>query len=415
VNRPDGFQRLLYMSELPPSTMAGAPVIARRLLSEYDLDRLEVLCCERQYAVPDPVVRGSYLDCQHTAVKNAQRWELRPRRYFGPFWETLNLARVPRIRSLARRIVRERGIEAILTVPWRADFALAAYLVSRETGLPLYVFEMDDWESMNSRWLPRRVTRRYHGPLLRHAEKVWLISPPMIDRYRERFGIEGHFLHHHVDVEPYLEASSAREPFADPSSLRIVYTGSVNRMFGDTMHAVCGAINAGLEVDGRRVELLLYGASCPPELLGPHVTFEGLVPAERMPGVLAEADILLVAVTFSQEQDLLDLVKTSIFTKTVEYLAANRPVLIVSPRYAAQVDYFGSVATVVDSPEPASLARALAQLAGDVEGRRRRSSRGLELVLTRHSADAALHNFLGCFQRPATSVRGSAISSPSVR
>jgi glycosyltransferase involved in cell wall biosynthesis len=415
MSTPDRFQRLLYMSELPPSTMAGAPVIARRLLSEYDLDRLEVLCCERQHDVPDPVVRASYLDCEHTVVGNAQRWELRPRRYFGPFWESLNLARVPRIRSLARRIVRERRIEAILTVPWRADFALAAYLVSRETGLPLYVFEMDDWESMNARWLPRLVTRRYHGRVLRHAEKVWLISPPMIDRYRERFGVEGHFLHHHVDLEPYLRASAAREPFADPSRLRIVYTGSVNRMFADTMVSVCGAINAGLRVDGRRVELSLYGASCPPELLGPHVTFEGLVPSDRIPEVLAAADVLLVAVTFSQEQDLLDLVKTSVFTKTVEYLAANRPVLIVSPRYAAQVDYFGSVATVVDSPEPASLARALAQLAGDAEGRRRRSSSGLELIRAHHSADAVFENFLGCFQRSATSVRGSAISSPSVR
>lgn len=386
------------MSELPPSTMAGAPVIVRGLLSDYDPERLDVLCCARQHDIPDQIVRSSYLDCEHAVVANAQRWELRPRRFFGPFWESLNLARVPRIVSLGRRIVETRGNEAILTVPWRCDFALAAYLLSRQTGVPLYVFEMDDWEAMNPHALPRLVARRYHGRLLRHAERTWLISPAMVERYRDRFGIDGDFLHHHVDVERYLEASERRRPFSDPERLSIVYTGSINRMFADTMRIVCATLNQGLEVGGRRVTLSIYGASCPPDLLGPHVTFEGLVDSEEIPAVLASADVLLVGVTFSQDRELLELVKTSIYTKTVDYLASNRPVLIVSPRYAAEVEYFGGVSTVVDSVAPGQLAEALSRIAGDRRETEDRSRRGLELVRARHSKAAVLNGFLSSFR-----------------
>jgi glycosyltransferase involved in cell wall biosynthesis len=405
---PDGFKRMLYMSELPPSTLAGAPLIVRELLAGYDPKRLDVLCCARQYGVPDPVVRASYLGCDHTVVANSQRWELRPGRFFGPLWESINLARVPRIVSLGRRIVATRGTEAIFSVPWRCDFAVAAYLLSRRTGLPLYVFEMDDWEAMNSHALPRIIARRYHGRMLRHAKRIWLISPAMVRRYRERFGVGGEFLHHHVDVERYLEESERREPFSDPARLSLVYTGSINRMFADTMRAVCETLNRGMEVDGRRVTLSIYGASCPPELLGPQVTFEGLVASEEIPAVLASADVLLIGVTFSREPELLELVKTSIYTKTVDYLAANRPVLIVSPRYAAEVEYFGGVATVLDSVHPERLAEALRRIGNDRQATKERSRRGLELVRTRHSTAAVLDGFLTSFRSPE-------VSPPSAR
>ena len=406
--RRDPLKRLLYMSELPPSTMAGAPVIVRGLLADYDTDRLDVLCCRRHHDVANARIRESYLDCRHTTVASAQHWPLRPSRFFGPFWESVNLARVPRIVSVGKRLVEERGAQAILTVPWRADFALAAHLLSRRTGVPLYVFEMDDWEAMNARALPRLVTRRYHGRLLQHAQRTWLISPAMVDRYRERFGIEGEFLHHHVDVRRYCHASAGREPFSDPGRLSIVYTGSINRMFLDTMRSVCAAINRGLQVGGRTVTLSIYGSSCPPDLLGPRVSYRGLVDGGEIPSVLASADVLLIGVTFSQEEDLVDLVKTSVYTKTIDYLASTRPVLIVAPRYAAEVEHFGHVATVVDSPESAAFATGLERIIANRTETDERSRRGLELVEAEHSRAAVLDGFLRQF-------RSSEVSPAPVR
>jgi glycosyltransferase involved in cell wall biosynthesis len=393
-------RRLLYMSELPPSTLAGLPLIARRLLEDYDPERLHVLCCDHEHRAAGALAQASYLPCAHTSVRRVPWPELRPRRVFGPIRESVNALRIPAIARRARQVIESEGIEAILTVPWRCEFALAAYRASRQTGLPLYVFEMDDWEAMNPRLLHGRLVRRYHGQLLRDAERLWLISPAMVRRYERQFGARGDFLFHFVDVDLYASASAGREPFDDPGEIRIVYTGSVNQMFYDALKAVAEALNAGLTVRGRRVSLTVYGDGCPPELLGPGVRWEGFVPSERIPEVLAGADVLLLGVSFSQDPKLLDLVKTSIYTKTVDYLASNRPVLVVSPPYSAEVEYFGEVTTVVDSLDPRALSAALETMLDNPDTRTRRSRQGLELVRERHSLEMKPHAFLNAFRRP---------------
>jgi hypothetical protein len=69
-----------------------------------------------------------------------------------------------------------------------------------------------------------------------------------------------------------------------------------------------------------------------------------------------------------------------------------------SPRYAAEVEYFGDVSTVVDSVEPARLAEALSRMAADRDETEKLSRRGLELVQTRHSTAAVLDGFLSQFR-----------------
>lgn len=391
-------KRLLYMSELPPSTAGGQPLIVKKLLSDYDMRRLDVLCDARQHRA-DAFVRGTYLPCRHTTIRNAEGHStLRPRRVLGPLIDNLNLLRVGPIARAAERIVASRGIEAIMTVPWRCEFALAAYRASLATGLPLYVFETDDWYAMNARPFTAQAVRRHQAALLRHATKLWVISPSMADRYRERFGVEGEFLFHYVDPEPYRRASAARPRLGDRGSLKLVYTGAINAMFWDTMLLICRQVNGGLEVAGRQVELDVYGGGLPDVFRGPHVHYRGLVTSEDVPAVLAAADVGLIAVTFDPDPDLVALVRTSIYTKTVDYLAAGRPVLIVSPRYAAEVSYFGDVATVVDQPDPTQIVRALTELARDDDAVRDQCDRALRFVRTHHSLARRDRAFLEHFR-----------------
>jgi glycosyltransferase involved in cell wall biosynthesis len=390
-------KRLLYMSEHPPSCAGGQPLIVNKLLCDYDMQRLDVLCDARLHRA-EPLVRNSFLRCRHTIVRNAEgHTSLRPRRFFGPIGDNLNLLRVGTIIRVAQRIIGARGIEAIFTVPWRCDFALAAYRVSLETGLPLYVFETDDWHAMNSRPFTGQIIRRNQARMLRHATKFWVTSPPMADRYRERFGVNGEFLFHYLDVESYVRASAARERLSDPGVLKLVYTGAINTMFWDTMLAICRQINDGLEVDGRRVVLDIYGGGLPVVFRGPNVHYRGLVASDDIPAVLAAADVSLIAVTFDPDPDLVALVRTSLYTKTVDYLAADRPVLIVSPRYAAEVSYFGAVATVLDEPDPEQIASALKALARNDDEVRQQCDRALAFVRTHHSLEQRERVFLGHF------------------
>ena len=102
--------------------------------------------------------------------------------------------------------------------------------------------------------------------------------------------------------------------------------------------------------------------------------------------------------TFSQDASLLDLVKTSIYTKTVDYLATGRPVLVVSPPYSAEVEYFGEVTHVVSSTQREDIRAAIAAMVTDPEARKRRASAGLRLVREQHSLERKAGAFLDAFR-----------------
>jgi glycosyltransferase involved in cell wall biosynthesis len=384
-------KRLLYMSENPPGQAGGAAIIARQHLREYDPALLHVLCDRGLYRTAKHAGSDALLPCPHTTVPNFEFVKLRPRRIFGRMFDIVNLARIPLIKRRAKAIIAREGIEAIFTIPWRTDFALAAHLVARETGLPLYVFEMDDWHAANPGPVVTNLTGRWQAPLLQNAAHVWLISPEMTRRYHDRFGIEGEFLFHFVDPDIYQEAEPRELPTAE--ELRLVYTGSINRMFLGTLERIAEWVNAGMEIGGKRVVLDIWSAACPEQLRGPGVRWHGFVPSHEVPGILAGADALLIAITFSDDPALQDLVRSSIYTKTVDYLASSKPVVVVSPSDTAELDYFGSVVWPVANLEQASFEDAVEQATTSDEAMRR-SDAGLALIRANHTAETMGERFL---------------------
>ena len=385
------------MCEYPPSTLAGAPIIAKQLFRTYDLSKLHILCCKHEHGSTSELVQMSYLACDYTIVPTYKRFDLRPRRIFGPIQDAINCLRVPRILREARRIVEEKQVEAIFTIPWRCEFALAAYLLHRESGLPLYVFETDDWEAMNPHLLQGYLTRKYHAPLLEAAKQLWVTSPNMSRIYRERFEVNSDFLFHFVDRDAYQKASRDYADNRRQEEIRIVYTGSINTMFYDTMQFFCDMLNRGLTIGGRPVSLSIYGGRCPKEFRGKHVTYEGFVDSDEIPHILAKADMTFIGVSFSQNPEIRDLVQTSLYTKTIDYLAAGRPVLVISPPYSGEVQYFKEVSHVVTELQEASIRVAIEKIVTDVSYQQELCRKGVELVRSRHSMASVFPLFLHHF------------------
>lgn len=392
------------MSEHPPGPFGGAPLIARQHLRRYDQSLLHVLCDRRLYRAARESGPDALLNCDHTSIAHLEPGLLRPRRVFSPMFDAVNALRVPLIKRAARRIIERRRIEAIFTAPWRTEFAASAFQVSRETGVPLYVFETDDWHAMNQGPLVSMLTRRWHPELIRQASHLWVTSPMMARAYRDRFGVEGEFLFHFVDPEAYQRAEP-RDP-REPSEFRLVYTGAVNTMFLATLERIAEWLNAGLMIDdGRRVVLDLWGSWCPQSLIGPGFRWRGFVPSHEVPGILAGADALLVAITFAETPALQELIRSSLYTKTVDYLASGQPVVVVSPADTAEVDYFGAVTWLVDSLNRDCFIDALRQTALPEAGAR--SQAGLELVQRSHTAETMGERFLSAFRTESSSTAQS--------
>ena len=392
------YKRLLFMSDYPPSTLAGAPVIVKQLLRNYDMTRLDVLCCKAWYARATPLVRETYLDCPHTSVPSYRVVDPRPRRVFGPIMSSVDCLRFYRIMDAGRRLIHEKQIEAIFTAPHHCEFGMAAYHLHRELGLPLYVFITDDWEKGNPELLPNYLIRRHYADLVRSARKLWLTSPAMVRDFQQRFGVEGEFLFHFVDVDRYQQAARDAPTDRDSGKLKVVYTGALNTMFYDTMKVFCQLLNEGMCVGGRQVELTIYSSHRHTQLLGEHVFSGGFVKSDDIPDILAGADLLLIAVSFTQDPAIRKMVETSLYTKTVDYLASGRPVLVISPPYSGEVDYFGEATEVVTTVEREPIEGAIRRLVSDGEYAEALRRRGLELVRRRHSMESLAQIFLRHFE-----------------
>ena len=389
------YKRLLFVNDYPPSTVAGSPVIVRQYLRHYPMDSLDVLCCDRWYSQGNAVVSNSYLPCPHHRIPAADIHRFRPRRFFVPATITWNYFRLGRIMEAGRRLIRERAIEAIYSSTCSIEFNMAAYRLSQEFGLPLFLHEMDDWLSVNPQPLARiKLPERIAS--LRAAEQVWAVSPAMVRGHRRKYGIDCEYLHHILDSRECRQKAATQAPPAD--RFRIAYTGSINRMFQSTMERFCDWLNQGVEIGGKPVEMVIYNPNEPARYLGPAVRWGGFVPMEEVPEVLGQAHVATVLVSFTEDPSLREIIRTSIFTKTVDYLATGVPVLVVAPSDSGQVDYFGRASLVVDQPDTARFRTALESLFLDNEVRENLRESGFALVDEHHGMEALERKFLSRFR-----------------
>lgn len=394
---PADYKQLLFINEYPPCTQAGAPVITRQLFRYYDQQRMDILCCNSWHKRLTPMVRETLLPCRHTVIPS-YRTNLRPRRFFGPIEASLDCSRVPKIMEVGRRIIRERRVEALFSASYGPEFPHAAYFLSREFKLPFYYFESDrlDAEFTSARGM--RLITQHRKSFLDAAEKLWLTSPAMVREFKRAYDVDGEFLFHFVDVDAYQRAVSEAPPLPT-DRIHIVYAGSINVMFYDTMKWFCDWLNRGLTIDGRPVEMTIYSSTARPEFAGAHVKLPGLVKLEEIPKKLAAAHIAGVFVSFTNDPGTRKQIETSLYTKTIDYLAAGRPVLVISPDYSSEVDCFGGAVCNVHSLDEAAAVRAIRRLVDDEVYRAELRREGLRKVRQSHSLEALQKNFLSHFQR----------------
>jgi len=333
----------------------------KQVFSLYDPNKLTVLCDAAWLSSAEEKCPKSLISCRHETVESRLSADLRPRSYFNKVRQVLNLQRVNNVFELGSKIIHEQGIEALMLPLHSPEFAIAGYRLHKAFGIPFYAWESDDWEAMykDIPFVCSAVVN-IHPKILTESRIMWMVSYSMIDLYRNRYSIEGRFLHNFVDIGNF--ASFSLKSARNDHLLKIVYTGAINQMFASTVKLVCEWINRGIVVGGRQVSLTLHTTVDTSDYCGPHVHSGGFVPHDEIPCILADADVLLSAVTFDGQPEVMSMVRTSIYTKTIEYLASGRPVLYVGPPDAAQFLYFSEVMQCVTTKSFDSFLGSLGEL-----------------------------------------------------
>jgi hypothetical protein len=390
------FKQLLYLCNYPPCDLGGACIIMKQVFSRYDPDQLSVVCDGDWLASARAKCPQSLIPCRHESVGNRLPIDLRPRRFWIKVRSMLNLRRADEIFAVGKTLIEERGIQAIMLPLYQPEFAIAGYRLHKHFGIPYYVWESDDWDVIySSTPHVRRAVNKLHPILLRGARVAWMTSHNMIAHHRKQFGVEGEFLFNFVDTDRFSHAEHKARQAGEP--LQIVYTGAINEMFAHSLRKICKLINRGLTVGGRSVQMTIYTNCGTNNYEGQHVRSGGFVTHSEIPGILACVDVLLLAVAFAESPSIMKMIKTSLYTKTIEYLASSRPILYFGPRDTAQYNYFAPVMKCVTTNTDQAFIAALEEI-GDEKNTLALCQAGREFVRENHSLEALQRHVLDHFR-----------------
>jgi glycosyltransferase involved in cell wall biosynthesis len=303
-----------------------------------------------------------------------------------------------RARNIAE-IVRREGCEAIIACTGGADLLdlPAALLASRMTGARFIPFILDYFSHQWKTWKVWKTDDDYadalEGKLLKAGDGIIGLNEFLLEDIRKRHGVTGRLVRNPVDLIDYPATPDPQAP--DEDDLRIVFTGSIYAAHYDAFRNLLAAMKM---LNRPGVRLHVYTEQ-PPEKLaeqgisGP-IVFHAHEKLSAMPSVQRQADILFLPLAFTSPYP--DIVRTSAPTKTGEYLASHRPILVHSPADSWLSWYFREYdcGMVVDKSDPAELARALAQLLDDADLRRRLTANAWRRAEDDFNLDVAREHFL---------------------
>jgi glycosyltransferase involved in cell wall biosynthesis len=357
------YVRLLYVCDFPPSNVAGGPILMSRLLQDYPADRIVVLASSR-YCKAAP--QDSRLTCEHIQfpmTKGWGRWGL------GRLKTALEWVLLPVIAMAAAYLIRRRHIDAMVTIPHQLFFIPGA-IAAWATGIPYIVIAHDDWVSAagdSSRvtgWLVEALSR----VVLHRAAHIYSVSAEMQHYLKSRFGVNSEL--QLPATEPSGGGISERAPLGSARAQPvIVYAGSINELVEDSLRFFAEMIRAGkLTESGQpaaqlRVHTFLSGKKL--REWGwehPAISVQPWVSQSELHSALESADLLLLPFSFSESTKYA--VERSFPSKTADYLASGRPILVFGPRYSTVVRYAAEqgFAEIVDKCSPDALERGVRKM-----------------------------------------------------
>jgi glycosyltransferase involved in cell wall biosynthesis len=129
------------------------------------------------------------------------------------------------------------------------------------------------------------------------------------------------------------------------------------------------------------------------------IVCRGWVTQSELPSVLSSADILFLPYSFLESSR--EAVETAFPSKTADYLAAGKPVLVFGPKYSSLVRYASEqgFAEIVDEFSAAALARGIQKIVFSPHYGEELAARALEVFSANHDISRQQHKFYLTLER----------------
>jgi glycosyltransferase involved in cell wall biosynthesis len=226
---------------------------------------------------------------------------------------------------------------------------------------------------------------------------VYAVSAGMQEKLKNEFG---------VDSE--LQMPATKTTLIAPSEvvrvgneqLRILYAGAITTAVEDSLDMLIRIVaDGGLKRFGINSAMLHVFSVIKPEQLRrrnwdhPDVHVSSWIPQDEIPQTLSRADILFLP--FSFRDDERGTTETAFPSKTADYLASGRPILVFGPKYSTLVRYARQegFAEIVDEFTTAALGKGIQNVALSQSRQRALARRSLETFAKSHDIERQRREF----------------------
>ena len=350
---------LLYICEFPPCNYHGGAILMHRLLKDYPPDRIVVFTTKsglQASPVPDR------LTCRHVAFPSARGsrslWLSRAK-------QLINWAVLLWVSLIAVLTIKRRRIGVILAV-LQGWFCFAAAAVGRLTGAP-YVMVVHDDFICRTTWFSKYILKPLTGMVLRRATHIYAVSPAMQRLILSEFGARSEVQWPATEADRTSEGSRTHTNNDDGPV--ILFAGGLSHAVDDGLDLLASLISSGKLKDYGipKIRFHLHTPLTEEERRArgwdhPDILNLGWVAQTEVPKLLGSADILFLPYSFRQGSR--HMVETAFPSKTADYLAAGKPIVVIGPLYSTLVQYASEegFAEVVTELNVDTLAQAIQRI-----------------------------------------------------
>lgn len=351
--------KVLFISSCVPPAPFGPSTIFKRLFRNFPPDSYVVMTSRFDHVIPGREAPNG-LPCTYYHVGES---DLRAITNWSSIREWLDV--LPMVtRGLS--VIRKENINRILVHPTSGNFLLASYIMSRLTGIPLYVYVLDHFTASQTYRIRKLMAVPIEKAVMKIAEKVFVMSEALQDFYDSKYNICTVLLRHPIQLpSPSSLASKAQTSVTPKKKKTIVFTGMIYEAQLDALQSLVMAVN-----EMQDVELHVYSQRTVPKLIslglsGQNVLHKGYVDHSEISNIQRNADILFLPMAFNSPYP--DIIRTASPAKLPEYLAAGTPIIVHAPE-DAYISWYARKygwGLVVDKPEPKLLREAIQNLLQD--------------------------------------------------
>lgn len=357
-----------------------------RLLSDYPPDRITVIAGSHENS--QALVQGK-LRCKHLIFPTSNetgRWGL------GRAKTLIDWILIPALILIALWTVYRTNTKVIVTIA-DGHFFIAAAVVSLISGIPFILILHDDWvASTESRsYFLCHFARPLFKVVAHSARHIYAVSPPMQEMLQREFGVESEL--QMPAGEPWgheEECGYEESKMRSAETLRILYAGTGSTTMEDSLDLLVEAISTEHTIrKNTEWELHLYTPTSEEHTRRKgwdhsRIRTHGWVDQEELKRAIAEADVLFLPFSFREDERYAT--ERAFPSKTSDYLASGKPILVLAPPYSSIVRYAREFecAEIVDRPDPVALTEAINKLAASENYRAQLSRNSRRAFLLNH-------------------------------